>query len=345
MNKPSSGSVGAREGFLEEVTHEQRPMRGYLQPRGRTACARAQRDGNPGVHKVLWSRRALGKGRGGEREAEGGRTNQGLICRLRIWNLAPRSARSFLRLVVQSKHDQLCVLEEGLDAQWREGRGWGENSGRKDPGIWPVVRVLHPVSPSGPQTPSQPLSPWSGAGVRQWGRGCWANYKSLPSLNLSFHPCPGGLTGDGRVGAAGPGCKLLPARRDRREARGCPAPFVPGLGWGAFASPRAPSQASLGPTLAQGSSLSLTPWVSGGSGPASGCLRPSCPGSPSPHLAWHLPSLGQGAPHPALPLPEPVPPAVALHLQSLAGCCPQQAGQAGQGSRKTLGPESDTPAG
>ena len=82
-----------------------------------------------------------------------------------------------------------------------------------------------------------------------------------------------------------------------------------------------------------------------GSGLASGRLRPSWPGNPPPHLAWHLPSLGHRTPHPSLPLPEPVPPAVALHPQSLAGCCPQQAGQAGQGSRKTLGPESDTPAG
>ena len=142
-----------------------------------------------------------------------------------------------------------------------------------------MVRVLHPVSPSGPQTPSQPLSPWSGAGVRQWGRGCRANYKSLPSLNLSFHPCPGGLTGDGRVGTAGPGCKLLPARRDSREARGCPAPFVPGLGWGAFPSPRAPSLASLGPTLAQGSSRSLTPWVSGAVAWLLGASGPPGPGT------------------------------------------------------------------
>lgn len=124
MNKPSSGSAGAREGFLEEVTPEW-SLEENPQLRGRTACVRAQRDGNPGVHTAPGSKRALGKGRGGESEARGGQTIQSLRSRLRIWHLAPESVRGFQRLMLGSEPGQFWVLEECLAAQRSKGWVWG----------------------------------------------------------------------------------------------------------------------------------------------------------------------------------------------------------------------------
>ena len=146
--------------------------------------------------------------------------------------------------------------------------------------------------------------------------GCWGNYRSLPFLNLSFHRCCGGLIREGRVGAAGPGCKLLPARRDRRRHGGIQHPLY--LAWGG-ASPH-PGFPWANPNSGFKSVIhTLGFW---GGGPATRCFRPSCLRSPPPHMAWHLPPSVKG------PSPSPSPAEfVALQVEQLR--------QARQGSRKT----------
>lgn len=102
--------------------------------------------------------------------------------------------------------------------------------------------------------------------------------------------------------------------------------------WPGVVPPLIPT--SPGPTLTQGSSQLLTPLVSrvvaqlpSASGPpVSGALLLTWPGTSLP------PSLRQG------PSPSPSP-AESVALQA------EQLRQARQGSRKTLGPGSDTPAG
>ena len=114
--------------------------------------------------------------------------------------------------------------------------------------------------------------------------------------------------------------------------------LMPGLGCGA------PSPASL--------PFSVLPWPPWG--PHQPRVQVSC--SPIRFLGQHPGFLAlcqelfswHSASSPTvmgpLPLPDSCLSSSSLHLQGLAGCCPQQAGEAGQGRRETLGLESDTPA-
>ena len=100
--------------------------------------------------------------------------------------------------------------------------------------------------------------------------------------------------------------------------------------WPGVVPPLTP--ASPGPTLTQGSSRLFTPLVSGAVAQLPGASGPSVSGALL--LTWPGTSLPLSrAPHP------PLPPAEFVALQA------EQLRQARQGSRKTPGPGSDTPAG
>ena len=225
-----------------------------------------------------------------------------------------------------SRRKARCSAEEG-----GERRRWRGDRRALECGPW---RGCCPVKP--PQSPDSllPLSPQSGAGVKQWGVGVTGQINPLPT-KLSFHLCLGDALGT--VGAAGLGAGSFRGK-ERRETHRCPSPYAwPGVQCPlpSFPPLLCTSLASLGPTPAQGSSQLLTHQVFGAAswllGRTSGAL-----------FSWH------GASSPTvmgpLPLPDSCLSSSSLHLQGMAGCCPQQAGEAGQGRRETLGFQSDTPA-
>ena len=138
-----------------------------------------------------------------------------------------------------------------------------------------------------PRTASQTMEQGRSQTVRADG----ANDRSLPSLSLTFHPCPRGRVGEGSVGTAGPGRKLL--RPKEMGGRHEVAQHSLCLAWGGGASPSpyTPSPASPGTALAQGSRWSLPGFL----GQCPGFRGPQAPLlSGAPLLTWlgaHPPSV------------------------------------------------------
>lgn len=228
-------------------------------------------------------------------------------------------------LVVGSRHGLYGVLEERLDAQqkvgWRMGvesvsRRWRGDRGRAlGRGPWRGCCTLKPL-----QTPG-PLQHLSRAGLESNSRGLatgqikpLAHKARFPSLSWGCVRDCG--VGEGGAGC-GAGCRLLPGEREKGgtlcPAWGveCPLPSCPPLLPGLLRAHTSPE-------------IKLVTYPPGFWGAAS---RPHLRSPPL--LTRYLLSLG----HRALPR------ACSCSLccsasrfpcRALAGCCPQQAGEAGQ---------------
>lgn len=222
------------------------------------------------------------------------------------------------------------------------GAGWGGGSdhcgGGGDHGGWALECGHHQGAAQSAPVDPRPLGAsllWSGAGARPPGvGGDWAaSSPALPKPQFPARPGQGLQKALRSWEPQGPGASSF-RLSERGEARGCPAPCPwPGVG---CPQPIHPARLSWPPRGQYWVSVQVghSSWVSGSSHWVSQPLGPP--------VSRTLFLTQQGAPPPAVASPPSLP-----HLfqaaQGLAGCCPQWAGEAGQGV--TLGLESDVPDG